>query len=87
MKALAEYQKNFSVARTERKATLFSEDWKDRRISIDIEEAKSTLLSRLELFLHAHSHGDDLGIEAQGRAAGRWSALRTAGERRTCTTW
>ena len=45
---------------------LFSEDWKDRRISIDVEEAKSTLLSRLELFLHAHSHGDDLGLKLKG---------------------
>ena len=44
----------------------FSEDWRDRRISIDVEEAKSTLLSRLELFLHAHSHGDDLGLKLKG---------------------
>ena len=45
---------------------LFSEDWKDQRISIDVEEAKSTLLSRLELFLHAHSHGNDLGLKLKG---------------------
>ena len=45
---------------------LFSEDWKDQTPSIDIEEAKATLLSRLELFLHAHSHGDDLGLKLKG---------------------
>ncbi len=44
----------------------FSDDWKDRRISIDVDEAKATLLSRLELFLHAHSHGDDLGLKLKG---------------------
>lgn len=45
---------------------LFSDDWKGQRTSIDIEEAKATLLSRLELFLHAHSHGDDLGLKLKG---------------------
>ena len=45
---------------------LFDDDWKERRISIDVEEAKATLLSRLELFLHVHSHGDDLGLKLKG---------------------
>ena len=55
------------LSRPDRKqGDLFSEDWKDRRISINVEEAKSTLLSRLELFLHAHSHGDDLGLKLKG---------------------
>ncbi len=44
----------------------FSNDWTDRRISIDAEEAKATLLSRVELFLQAHSHGDDLGLRLKG---------------------
>tara|TARA_R110002073_G_scaffold245043_3_gene407290 strand:- start:12793 stop:16701 length:3909 start_codon:yes stop_codon:yes gene_type:complete len=45
---------------------LFSDGWKDRRTTIDVEEAKSTLLSRLEVFLHAHSRGDDLGLKLRG---------------------
>lgn len=44
----------------------FNEDWKDRRISIDVEEAKATLIGRVEYFLHAHSHGDDLGLKLKG---------------------
>ena len=43
-----------------------SEDRKDRRLSTGVEEAKATMLSRLELFLHAHSHGDDLGLKLKG---------------------
>ena len=45
---------------------LYSNEWKDRRISIDADEAKSTLLSRLEIFLQAHCHGDDLGLKLKG---------------------
>ena len=42
-------------------------------------QAKATLLSRLERFLHAHSHGDDLGLRLQGRAARGRGALRADG--------
>ena len=62
---------------------LFSDDWKDRRESIGGEEAKATLLSRLELFLHAHSRGDDLGLKLKGEqlAAGvRFVRLVREGE-------
>ena len=44
----------------------YSEDRKDRRLSTGVEEAKATMLSRLELFLHAHSHGEDLGLKLKG---------------------
>ena len=43
-----------------------SEDRKDGALSIGIEEAKATLLGRLELFLQAHNHGDDLGLKLKG---------------------
>ena len=45
---------------------LFNDDWKNRRMSIDVEEAKSTLLNRLEQFLHAHGYGGDLGLKLRG---------------------
>ena len=45
---------------------LFERDQGPRRSAIDHEEAKATLLSRLEVFLHAHSHGDDLGLKLRG---------------------
>ena len=49
-----------------RQGDLYSEGWKLRKSSIDVEKAKSTLLSRLEHFLHVHSHGDDLGLRLKG---------------------
>ncbi len=45
---------------------LFSDDWQDRRVSIDTEEAKATLLNRIEVFLDAHGHGNDLGLRLRG---------------------
>lgn len=45
---------------------LFDDPWKSRRTAIDLDEARATLLSRLELFLHAHSRGDDLGLKLKG---------------------
>ena len=44
----------------------FNEDRSEQKISINVVEAKANLLSRLELFLHAHSHGDDLGLKLKG---------------------
>ncbi len=63
--ALAECESQFSRLDWTQ-GDLFSEGWKDQRISIDVEEAKATLLRRLELFLQAHSHGGDLGLKLKG---------------------
>jgi len=53
-----------------RQGELFGEAWKDRPAPVDAEEARATLLERLEVFLRAHSHGDDLGLKLRGEQLG-----------------
>ena len=37
-----------------------------QRLTMSADSAKSVLLARLERFLHAHNHGDDLGLRLKG---------------------
>ncbi len=37
-----------------------------QRLTISADAAKAALVARLELFLRAHSHGDDLGLKLKG---------------------
>ncbi len=52
--------------------TLFSAEgeaepaYSEQRRDVSVEEAKATLLGRLELFLLAHSRADDLGLKLMG---------------------
>ncbi len=52
--------------------TLFSGDGEakpdhsEQRRDVSVEEAKKTLLGRLDKFLHAHSRSDDLGLKLKG---------------------
>ena len=37
-----------------------------QRLTVSADAAKAALVARLEVFLHVHSHGDDLGLKLKG---------------------
>jgi hypothetical protein len=64
--ALKKAEDNLGTATWTQGALFGGEQYAEKRREVSVEEAKVSLLGRLEMFLLAHSRADDLGLKLMG---------------------